>query len=453
MITKNELLTLIENATVIDIPLETIIFDSKLYSRKDGIDKLAVNDYATKLTSMPPIVINYDNIIIDGVHRYHAALKTEQQVIKCKKIDLQADNIDIAGLILDLISGVRHPESDIKSMCIKKYNEDTKENQKVFTELGVPESTFYVWTSDIRKARQKELNKAMANALLNPFKTQQAIADEFHVSIMTISRIKTDVINKILAIRKMLLLNQNEHETEAARIIKDLDATDLDFLKSLMEFEPLLYSIWNTPKGDSHNDRFGHFPILFMKNVLYWFTKPYDFIYDPFGGGGTTADACNEMYRQWYLTDLTPDPSLTYIQQWDVKDGLPDMPKPSMVFLDPPYWLQAKDKYSESKNDLSNMPLDDFYAVLEAIIKSCISKRIDRVALVIAPTEYTNEGHLYEDHIFKIDKFFTAKYHIEKRYIIPYSTQQYNGMQVQIMKEAGLTLSIHRDLVIWKRGD
>ena len=56
--------------------------------------------------------------------------------------------------------------------------------------------------------------------------TQQEIADEFYVSTKTIERLKSAITDKILAIRKMSILNQNEREPEVDRITKDLEDSD-----------------------------------------------------------------------------------------------------------------------------------------------------------------------------------------------------------------------------------
>lgn len=61
-------------------------------------------------------------------------------------------------------------------------------------------------------------------------------------------------------------------------------------------FTPPLYNIWNLQKQDNATDsHFGSFPLYFMKSLLYYHTQPWDIVFDPFAGGGTTVDACKEM--------------------------------------------------------------------------------------------------------------------------------------------------------------
>jgi hypothetical protein len=58
----------------------------------------------------------------------------------------------------------------------------------------------------------------IADVLLNPFKTQQEIADEYYVSQNTISLLKTDIISKMASIAKFYILDENDRETEVAKI-------------------------------------------------------------------------------------------------------------------------------------------------------------------------------------------------------------------------------------------
>ena len=178
-------------------------------------------------------------------------------------------------------------------------------------------------------------------------------------------------------------------------------------------------------------------------------------MYDPFVGGGTAIDCCKKWMRRYFVSDLNPIPAREEeIKQWDIKDGIPqECPAPDFVFLDPPYWLQAKDKYSNDKKDLANMKLDDFYESIGNLAKNLKKKMKEGfVAFVISPTQYPNENHKFEDHIIKIINIFEKNgFSEEMRYLLPYSSQQYNGNQVDVAKKNKFPLSIIRDLVIFKK--
>ena len=207
-----------------------------------------------------------------------------------------------------------------------------------------------------------------------------------------------------------------------------------------------IYNIWNLLPGDK--DYFGHFPSMYMKNLLHKHTDENDLVYDPFAGAGTTIDICKEMNRQYYCSDLNPQRD--DISQWDIGMGLPsDLPKIDFVFLDPPYWIQAEGMYSEDKCDLGNMALEDFYMNMEYLLDELKRVQAPRIAIVIQGTQYKNNMH-YEDHFAEFHTMLYKKYKIEMRYILPYSTQQYNAQMVIRAKEENKCLVLHRDLTIWR---
>jgi len=219
-------------------------------------------------------------------------------------------------------------------------------------------------------------------------------------------------------------------------------------------FKPFLYNIWNTNKNNNEQKHFGNFPIEFMENLLYYYTKPFDVVYDPFAGGGVTIDVCKEWFRRYYVSDLTPISAREEdIKKWDILNGLPkDLPVPDFVFLDPPYWKQAENKYSNSKEDLSNMSLDKFYDSMENLFKELKKKmNVGYVALVIQGTQWKN-NLILEDHALQLHQLFQKNgFELEQRIILPYSTEQYNAQQVTKSKENKILMAIYRDLIIMKK--
>jgi len=105
----------------------------------------------------------------------------------------------------------------------------------------------------------KELRKLTEeHKKLNPnVKTaQEQIAKEMDVSQDTISK----------------TLKSFKDSNKFIKIFKDMD------------FEPFLYNVWNVGKDDTKS-HFGRFPEPFMENLLYYYTEPFDVVYDPFVGG------------------------------------------------------------------------------------------------------------------------------------------------------------------------
>ncbi|MBA7653448.1 hypothetical protein ES703_61297 [subsurface metagenome] len=283
--------------------------------------------------------------------------------------------------------------------------------------LSVSEESIAKWTVLQRKALEDERNRKIMEMYLHAWNTQQDIADVFGLSQDTIK----NVIN-----------NENSKFTK------------------IVNFQPFIYNIWNVQKGNE-TSHFGSFPKVFMDNFLYYHTKPLDIIFDPFVGDGTTIDSCKEFYRRYYCSDIEVKPGREKdILQHDITKGLPDnLPKPKIAFLDPPYWKQSENKYSDIKTDLGNMNLKDFNNAISNLLNELKNRKVEKIAIVIQPTQFSNQFNLI-DHIFDFHGILNDKYKIKMRYILPYSTQQYNAQIVNKAKELKECLILNRDLIIWE---
>ncbi|HZA25722.1 MAG TPA: DNA methyltransferase [Dehalococcoidia bacterium] len=111
--------------------------------------------------------------------------------------------------------------------------------------------------------------------------------------------------------------------------------------------KPPIYNVWNfadcDPRfGQAHP---GQIPGQVVLNLLLWLTKPFDFVVDPMGGGGTAIDVCKYLNRRYKVFDI--DPRRPDIEEWDIRKGYPKLPrKPDFIFLDPPYWRLKQSEYS-----------------------------------------------------------------------------------------------------------
>lgn len=208
-----------------------------------------------------------------------------------------------------------------------------------------------------------------------------------------------------------------------------------------------VYNIWNFAKPD---ERFGqghpgNIPGQINMNLNYYLTEAGELIVDLFAGGGTTLDVCkyddddfgNRKCLAFDRKPVRPD-----IKKWDLTKGLPEFPPAAMVFLDPPYWGQKAGEYSKDDTDLANMSLDEFNRSLASVVEACRS-RARWVALIIGATQ--RDGEFY-DHAAWLMGTFGAPTH---RFIVPYSTEQYQAYDVTRAKKNKTYLNIHRDLMVW----
>jgi DNA modification methylase len=372
------------------------------------------------LDQLPPILIDQHNILIDGYHRWKAHDLMKQAEIKVEVRQVESEKeLKRLAYQLNCTHGLQLSSDEKKKFANEMI--DSISADEIAKILSVSVSIVIKWTKSKREALEDQRDQNILAEYLRAWNTQEQLAIKYNIDKTTISRI----------IKNLL---QNKKITEMQQ-----------------KFTPQLYNIWNTAKGNE-TTHFGSFPKIFMDNLLYYHTEPFDIVYDPFCGNGTTIDSCQEFNRRYYCADMQMKPGREAdMKVRKIQDGYPDdLQKPDMVFLDPPYWLQAHGKYTDQPDDLSNVKLDDFYTALREFINELIKHKIQRIAIVISPTQYPNENHAFEDHIFEFHQMLAAKYKIEMRYVLPYSSQQYNGTVVDIMKEQRKCMNLVRDLVVWK---
>ncbi len=122
------------------------------------------------------------------------------------------------------------------------------------------------------------------------------------------------------------------------------------------------FDVWNFATSDGDSSYFGKMPPQVVENLLWLYTEPGEIVFDPFAGGGTTIDVAKAMSRRVWASDRKPSTPTLPIHEHDITTGWPvDAPsKVNLVLLDPPYWKQAAGRYSDSPDDLGNMPLSEF---------------------------------------------------------------------------------------------
>jgi len=403
--------------------VDKIIFRQDLYPRIN-FDKNKVMDYSENLELMPPVIINQDNILIDGYHRLKAHQIKKIKEIEVVKEKTESENqIYLRAIETNATHGLQLSNKDKRSVAIKLY--DGKNAERLRKALSVSERAFRDWTSNKRKEMESERNEKIIDLYLK-CRTQQEIADEVGMPRKTVA----DIIQRF------------GEKGNIAEIAKT--------------FQPYLYNVWSLGSNDSDNEHFGKFPQKFYENILYYFTKPFEVVYDPFAGGGVTIDCCKKWFRRYYVSDLNPiELRKEEIKKWNVLDGIPkDVPTPNLIFLDPPYWRQAQNKYSKDKQDLGNMEIDEFYKTMQTIIANC-KKKLNTgsfVAFVIQPTQWKSDNREFEDHTLKIYSLFEKNGFKERmRFMLPYSTQQYTPQQVEIAKKEKLCMNLLRDLIVFEK--
>jgi len=397
-----------------------VVYRKDLYPRFKE-DQQTIQRYACAIDKLPPIKVNQNNILIDGYHRLQAHVLNKIGEINADVITTESEK-QLKRLAYEYNS--KHGmqlKTEEKSNFAKEMI-DNMSAQEIASILSVTEKTVLLWTADKRKLIENQKNRDILALYLHAENTQQNIADAMDIPQQTIAN-------------KILNFTENKQMLEYGKIS-----------------DPYIYNIWSLLKQTEDKDYFGAFPEKYMENLLYYHTNLFDIVYDPFAGSGTTIDTCIKMNRRYYCSDINPYITRTEeIYQHDITDGRVEKLSgvPDLVFLDPPYWKQAQNEYSNNPNDLGKLSLENFYAVFNKFLKELIAWKVKKIAIVIMPTQYNN-NLVFEDHTLKFHEILFPKYEVEIRYNLPYSTQQYNAQQVEKAKENNISLSLFRDLTIWK---
>lgn len=411
--------------------VDKIKFRDDLYPRLKH-DSALVQKYAQDLELLPPIEINQHDELIDGFHRWTAYKTNEVQDIPVV-VTQTVSEVELLRLAIQSNSkhGWQLNEKDKKAAAVRLYASATGlTKDEIAVDLSVSVRTVSGYLSDIDK-QVRQQQKQQVFDLYMSCHTHQAIADKLNIPRQT----TTDTIKS---------LAENGSIADFGQSL----AFDKD-----QDFTPPLYNIWNFSKLSNNVSHFGNSEQRIVDNLLYLYTNPLDIVVDPFAGGGSTIDVCLKRLRRYYVSDRKPIPARAdQIRSLDVVQSLPDLGNRwndvSLTYLDPPYWRQALNKYSQDVEDLANMSLEDFTDNLVKVVQGIGQKQSKGViALLIQPTQYLAPQRKFTDHV--MDLVTAVNLDLEVRISCPYSTEQYNSTQVEWAKENNQLLCLTRELIVW----
>lgn len=419
---------------IIEIAVADVVYRDDLYPRiKTSAE--TVQKYAEDLSVLPPIEVNQNNELIDGWHRWTAHKKAEASTIRAIVIKTNSDAHSLELAIEKNAShGLQLSQADKKDMARKIYNstperERDEKKKQLAKILSVSERTIRDWLGRIDKDFKEVRNKRIFEAWM-ACHTGAEIAATFNLTEEAVRLIIQDMAD-----------------------LPELGKSSEAFANHAVDFETPIYNIWKQQTKSEGSSHFGNSEVRFVDNLLYLYTKPFDIVVDPFAGGGSTIDICQKRFRRYWVSDRKPIVEREReIRKHDLTEGLPPLPRwkdVKLVYLDPPYWLQAQGQYSDDPTDLANMSLEDFNASLSGVINGFAKKLSDAyIALIIQPTQWKAPNRQFTDHIG--DMLRAVKLPVDMRFSVPYESQQYNAQTVEWAKENKRCLVLTREIVVWK---
>jgi DNA modification methylase len=415
-----------DEITAAVIPIDSVRFVKELYPRLRE-DDATIERYRDAVDQLPPIVVARGGILVDGFHRLQAHKREGRTEIAAEDLgDLTDTEIFNESIRRNASHGHQLSRKDKQNLAGKLWQTlahlpNAERTAEIAKTLAVSDRAVQGWTKDARKF-EKEQQQAQAWDAWLDCKTEHEIADGIGSPRTTIQ-------------------SWLDEKRKSAEFVNAPESRQH-------------FDVWNFQNAadDAGTDSyFGKMPPQVVENLLWLYTQPGQTVFDPFAGGGTTIDVAKRMGRRVWASDRKPSTPTLPIHEHDITTGWPESAprKVDFVLLDPPYWQQAKGRYSDDPEDLGNVELDEFNASWSRVVKACAERLADGglLAYIISPTQL-DDGSVV-DHAFDMyqvcrDSGLTP----HRRIIVPYSTQQATGQQVTWARENKRMCKLYRDLVV-----
>lgn len=407
------------------ISTDAVEYVKDLYPRLRP-DDAAIERYRDALDNLPPIVVARGRILVDGYHRWQAHRR--EGLTEIAAIDLgNLSDVEIfnESIRRNASHGQQLSRQDKQSLAGKLWQtlahlDKGERLAEIAALLAVSQRAVRSWTKDAR-ADEKRASQARAWDLWLDCMSEREIAKALDVAQSTIG----EWVNDLCSSAKIV------HPPESRQH----------------------FDVWQFATADKdagQQSYFGAIPPQIVENLLWFYTEPGDTVVDLFGGSGTTIDVAKRMGRRVWASDIRGNhysPHLP-IHQHDATSGWPAAApaKAKLALLDPPYWKQAAGRYSNEPNELAEMTLDGWCDAWAKVLKACAG-RAERIAYIISPTQ-NDDGTVVDHATDMLAAAWEAGLTVERRIIVPYSTQQATGQQVTWARDNKRMLKLYRDLVI-----
>jgi ParB family chromosome partitioning protein len=139
----------------------------------------------------------------------------------------------------------------------------------------------------------------------------------------------------------------------------------------------------------------GYIPGEIYANCFWYYVSPGDLVIAPMAGSGQVWRVY-EARQEWMgqhvydfnlkMFDLTPRGKYKHlISQHDLRESFPDA-NPDYIVMDIPYYGMVNKQYSDKREDLANMALEDWQIAIAVIAKNCaLAQKTGTLCTIISP--------------------------------------------------------------------
>ncbi len=445
------------------IALEEIIWDPSVYPRKKW-NSATIDHYVDCRkggAKFPACILEKGtNRLLDGKHR----LEMEKSYVELWEVtddaEWDADWPEPDGMMdveyqtvpdgmpvklyaagLSAKHGDRITGADARALAREIYEGNPEYPQKTIAEvLSVSQQSISKYIRDL-KAKKDEAVATKIGTLTRLGWTQEEVGEAVGVTQGRVAQILLEIPDLVKLIISRLqsgipveeVAEQSNISVPYAWALK-LQGTedDAERMASLgIKTQP--YDVWQFPAClDGFGDEYpGRIPAQLIAHVLYFYTKPGDFVIDPMLGSGTTADVCLAMDRRCYGYDIANRYNRPYCIEHDIaQDGWPERTKKaSLIFWDPPYFDKKDDTNEQDgygEGSISKLDRDAYLAFFaKSFTKAYKIVKKGTVLAFLMSDWNDNEGKKPGIFIWDYaDRLRKAGWTLERHIQVPLSTQQ-----------------------------
>ncbi len=385
-----------------NIKISDIILDNRIYPRS-SIDHKRVSMFEENMRDgfeFDPIHLEVHPDepgkyrILDGAHRFNACKGIGKKEITAEIIELNGKD-PLLYAARQAIGPRLLNDEDARNTARRAYQNNPKlSSEEISKDVGRSRQSVDNYIADLRASFQQDINQKIFN-MIHLGIPQQRISDRLNILQSKISGYLSDMlilanpINSDLERGFTVAQVAEKHGWPEPLVwsLKLEGKNDLDKCDELKwEIRPWNYWEWFEPDkrfGDEWPERL---PAQIIANILYFFSKEGDLVFDPMAGGGVVADTCLALNRRCWSFDMVDRPDdRPEIEPycWDISN--PEWPvigktKPDLIFFDPPYYK------GEGEDDISKLEKEEYLKFLETFLKlaSENSKKNTKLAMICA---------------------------------------------------------------------